>query len=173
MYCIIRRIIAIINLRKTTRLHLAIYSHGYIVPTWPRVLRWIAGKLFRRSRLANRITRKEREWRRADLATGSFAAGCLESPRSAAIFTWIESYGWLTPVVFSFIVSKLTESRLLIAERHSLPPGINTWMKMDDRKLTILSLELKGKHHGMKPRLEYTIILGRFWFSDLLCLNYR
>lgn len=135
------RIIPVINLRKTSSCILrfvcmaTLSSHELVYLN--------SGKLFGRSRLANRITRKKREWRRADLATGSFAAGCLESPRSAAIFTWIESHGWLTLVVFSFIVSKLTESRLLIAECHSLLRRINTWVKVDDRKLTILSLDWK------------------------------
>lgn len=96
-----RIIITIINLRKTTispSIRVATLSPHDLV--W---LGWIAGKLFRRSRLANRITRKEREWRRADLATGSFAAGCLESPRSAAIFLrGSRVTGWLTPVVVFF-----------------------------------------------------------------------
>lgn len=135
----IMRIIPIINLGKTS----SRIPRSVCMATLSPHVYLNSGKLFRRSRLANRITRKEREWRRADLATGSFAAGCLESPRSAAIFTWIESHGWLTPVVFSFIVSKLTESRLLIAECHSLLRGINAWVKVDDRKLTILSLDWK------------------------------
>lgn len=161
------RIITIINLRKTTRLHLAIYSHGYIVPTWPRVLRWIAGKLFRRSRLANRITRKEREWRRADLATGSFAAGCLESPRSAAIFTWIESHGWLTPVVVFFHRVQAYREPIINC-RMPLSSPWDKYMDEDGRQEVDHSfsrIERKTSQHDTLSRIyRYSWLILDLWF---------
>lgn len=86
-------------------------AHRYVVPSWPRALRWM------RSRHANRIIRKERE-SGGDPATGSFTARCPANTRPAAIFARLQSHEWSTPGLSSIVEPKLgAESRLLIAER--------------------------------------------------------